>query len=60
MNSAVNMPYRKQLMHIDDSLPKEILGALFLAIFIATYAWCFIGKFSRLQCKLTFSNAKKT
>ena len=55
---AVNMPYWKQ-MHIDECLPTEILGADILDTYITVYARCFIDEFLRLQCKLTFSNAKK-
>ena len=60
MSSAVNIPYRKKLMHINDSLPIEILGGYLLDTYIASYAQCFIGKVSRLQCKLIFSNVNKT
>ena len=47
-------------MHMNDSLPQEILGGYLLDTYIATCARCFIGKVSRLQCKLIFSNVKKT
>ena len=52
---AVNMPYWKQ-MHIDECLPKEILGADILDTYITVYAQCFVPWGKRLSWEENIAN----